>query len=415
VTPPVRTARPGAGADPCADTDRDVSAAVDRALRDTCRDRRGEALAVDAVFAEHMVRALAEFALAGGSRRRAALLWWGWRACGGHRGDESPRAVLDVAAALELIQCCALVHDDVMDGSALRRGRPAVHVDLTHRYGGGQSRGARGAAPFGWSAAVLVGDLALVWADDLVAGAALSAPGRGRLLPLWRMMRVEMVAGQYLDLNSYGSAPCSPARALRTAFLKSALYSVERPLALGAALAGAGHATRRALRDAGRCAGLAFQLRDDLLGAFGDPLVTGKPSGDDLRQGKATYLVAIARKRAREDGDTAALRVLDRALGDRSLSAAGLDRVRDVLMATGARAAVEKRIDRLADHCATRLRGARLAPAPLAELLAVLDTAAGRRAEAGRGAEAGRQAEAGRRAETGRRAGGGCGGPSCGP
>ncbi|MYS19538.1 geranylgeranyl diphosphate synthase, type I, partial [Streptomyces sp. DvalAA-14] len=116
-------------------TDLDVPAAVDRVLRDLLRARRAEALAADPTFAAHIAGRLSEFALGGGARRRSALVWWGWRACHGQDGGESPRAVLEVAAALELIQCCALVHDDVMDGSAIRRGRPAVHVDLAARVG----------------------------------------------------------------------------------------------------------------------------------------------------------------------------------------------------------------------------------------------------------------------------------------
>ncbi|MFC4031123.1 polyprenyl synthetase family protein [Streptomyces polygonati] len=354
--------------------DRDLRGAVDRVLRDVFRDRRAEALVIDPVFDEHIARRLADFALGGGARRRSALLWWGWRACRGQDGTESAGAVLDVAAALELVQCCALVQDDVMDGSGLRRGRPAVHAELAARHATGPRAG--GAAPFGFSAAVLVGDLALAWADDLVADAGLTPAARDRLRPVWRAMRTEMAAGQYLDLHAQVTASRSPGRAMRTAFLKSARYSVESPLGLGAALAGADPAVRHALRDAGRCAGLAFQLRDDLLGVFGDPLLTGKPTGDDIREGKVTYLVAIAVRRARRD--PAALRVLEDALGDPALSPAALDRVREVLVATGAREYVEARADRLADACRVRLLGASLEPAARDRLLAVLAAATGR-------------------------------------
>lgn len=359
-------------------TDEDVAGAVERVLAEVFRDRRAEAAAVDPVFAGHIARRLADFALDGGARRRPALVWW-WRACGGLGGPESVRSVLEVAASLELIQCAALIHDDVMDGSAVRRGQPAVHVDLADRYGGAEPPGpltARAAAPFGWSAAVLVGDLALAWADDMIADADLTLAARYRLQQVWRAMRTEMVAGQYLDLQAQVTGSRSPARAMRIAYLKSARYSVERPLALGAALAGADAATRRALRDAGLCAGLAFQLRDDLLGVFGDPLRTGKPAGDDIREGKVTYLVTTARRLARQN--PAALRVLDTALGDRELTPAALDRVREVLVSTGGRRYVEARIDRLADACRTRLRAVRLEPAARERLLAVLEDAAGR-------------------------------------
>lgn len=223
---------------------------------------------------------------------------------------------------------------------------------------------------------MLLGDLALAWADDLIADAELTPAERDRLRPVWRAMRTEMVAGQYLDLYGQATGSRSPATAMRTAGLKSARYSVERPLGLGAALAGAGPATRRGLRDAGRCAGLAFQLRDDLLGVFGDPRLTGKPTGDDIRQGKVTYLVTIARRRA--ERDPAARRVLDDAVGDRDLSPGGLDRVREALVATGAVAFVEARIDRLTAVCAARLGEADLAPAARDRLAAILAEAAGR-------------------------------------
>lgn len=437
-------------------------------LREVLDRRVGEAAALDRDFAADLARRLADFALSGGSRRRAALVWWGWRACGGGAAEEpgqgaqersgkageasaaagpggsapeggarpGPRAVLRVAAALELIQCCALIHDDVMDGSTTRRGRPAVHVELAGRHGGHPPPGPHGAAAFGWSAAVLAGDLALAWADDLLAETPLPEPVRGEVRSVWRAMRTEMVAGQYLDLLGQvagpggrnpgaptapppsppssllspwplppagppsgaraAATPSAAARAsvsgrspgpasgpggadgaLRTAVLKSGLYSVERPLSLGAALAEAGPPVRRALRTAGRSAGLAFQLRDDLLGVFGDPLATGKPSGDDIRTGKATHLVAVARERARRAGDRQSLGVLDEALGDGGLSPAGLDRVREVLVATGARATVEEHIARLGAECTAALEAAPLDPVARGRLLAVLRAASG--------------------------------------
>lgn len=358
-------------------TDADVPAAVRRALEAFLDRRLTEAATVDAIFTADVARRLADFALGGGSRRRSALVWWAWRACAAP-ADDSARAVLDVAASVELVQSCALVHDDVMDGSLLRRGRPSVHVDFARQYPGGGAPGAGAAAPFGWSAAVLVGDLALAWADDLLAEAELSAGARSRLRPVWAAMRTEMVAGQYLDLHAQTTGERSPARAMRMAYLKSALYSAERPLALGAALAGADAADARALRDAGRCAGVAFQLYDDLLGVFGDPRRTGKPSGDDIREGKLTYVTAVARVRAEKSGDKAALRVLDDAVGDRALSSADLAAVREALTRTGARAVVVRRIDRLMERCAARLSAAPLTPRARTALLDVLEASTGR-------------------------------------
>lgn len=327
--------------------DADVAGAVLRTARAVLGGHIAEAAAVDPVFTRDLARRVADFTLGGGKRTRPRFLWWAMRACGG--GTDTADAALRLGVALELIQTCALVHDDVMDGSALRRGRPAVHVELAALPGD------RPDPAFGTSAAVLVGDLALAWADDTVAAVPLDPATRVRVLAIWRAMRTEMVAGQYLDLHGQAAATRTSAHALRTACLKSALYSVERPLALGAALAGADERTVAALRSAGRSAGTAFQLRDDLLGAFGDPAVTGKPSGGDLRDGKPTFLVAVARERAEAAGDITTLAVLDAAVGDPDLTDEGLARVRDALTRGGARAAVERRADRLAAEAEARL------------------------------------------------------------
>jgi geranylgeranyl diphosphate synthase type I len=420
--------RPAPTTDLVARVDADTAGAVTDALRAVLDRRLAGAAALDDGFARELAGPLADFALTGGHRRRAALLWWSWRACeGAHRGED-PRAVLELAAAVELIQACALVHDDVMDGSRTRRGRPAFHMaqpgpsasahpgpptgaplpgpgthDPSPPHGrvpdgadagegataehppqvhGGRAQPEdgvlrpEGAAPYGWSTAVLAGDLALAWADD-VAAAGLTSEARRRVMDVWREMRTEMVAGQYLELRAQAAGDHSTGQALRTARLKSALYSVVRPLDLGAAAAGAGEAVRRGLRTAGGCAGLAFQLRDDLLGVFGDPVQTGKPSGDDIREGKPTYLAALARSRAAAAGDRTALRVIDTALGDRSLDAAGLAAVREAFTATGARAAVESRIALLAERCAERLHALPLDPWARARMLDVLLTATG--------------------------------------
>jgi geranylgeranyl diphosphate synthase type I len=316
-------------------------------LQEVLAERVRECAALDATFAEDVAGRVADFTLNGGKRLRAQFLWWGLRACGG--GAREADTALRLAAGLELIQTCALVHDDVMDGSPVRRGRPALHVALDARHGGSGAAGP--GESFGRAAAVLAGDLALSWADDVVAEAwdagPVSAEVRGRVRALWRAMRTEMVAGQYLDLHCQVTGSRAVSAAIRTATLKSALYSVERPLALGAALAGADERTTGALCSAGRCAGIAFQLRDDLLGVFGDPRETGKPSGDDIRDGKLTYLTAIARARAEASGDRAVTALLDASLGDASLSDEGLERVREALVETGARDLVEAKIERL--------------------------------------------------------------------
>ncbi|MBQ0985362.1 polyprenyl synthetase family protein [Streptomyces sp. F63] len=364
--------------------DADVATAVGHILDGVLRERVTAAAGIDDVFARDIAERVMRFTLGGGKRVRSQFLWWGLRACGGGRDAGAVESALRVAAGLELIQTCALVHDDVMDDSPLRRGRAAVHVELAAQYGKPAGRepsrhGARGGPdePFGRAAAILAGDLALAWADDTLAEAPLAPDTRLRVRGIWRAMRTEMVAGQYLDLHGQATGSRSMVRAIRTACLKSALYSVERPIALGAALAGAGERTTRALCSAGRCAGIAFQLRDDLLGVFGDPEHTGKPSGHDIREGKPTYLVAVARARAEADGDGAALAVLDGALGDPGLSADGLRRVRAVLTGTGARALTQTKIDRLVAQSARHLAGAAVEPVAGRRLRALLSAVAG--------------------------------------
>ncbi|MFI8004854.1 polyprenyl synthetase family protein [Streptomyces sp. NPDC086010] len=344
ATPAGTAAGTGSGDPPY--TAGEATRAVGTVLADHLTARLREAGQLDAVFAEEVAARVAAFVLDGGKRLRTAFVWCGWLAAGG-TGD--PATPLRVAAALELLQGCALMHDDVMDGSPVRRGAPAVHEDFArvHRAAGMGGR----AADFSATAAVLAGDLALVWADDLLTGTALGTPHGGVLHQEWQAMRGEMVAGQYLDMRAQATGSCDPGQALNIATLKSALYTVERPLALGASLAGACPRTMGALRSAGRCAGVAFQLRDDLLGAFGDPAVTGKPADEDLRGRKPTYLLAVGLRRAAESGDAEALH----ALGPDGTACGGdrADRMRAALERTGARAEVE---DEIADLAAAGLR-----------------------------------------------------------
>ncbi|MFV0126365.1 polyprenyl synthetase family protein [Streptomyces sp. HMX112] len=331
-----------------------VPRAVEAALRAHLDERLAEAATTDPVFAEEVATRLRDAALRGGKRARGQFLWWGWRVSGGSPDGQRAARVLDVAVALELVQVCALAHDDVMDRSPVRRGGPSVHVDFARQH---RRAGMRGdAESFGTAGAVLVGDLALSWADDLLTATALAVPEGPRLHAEWRAMRSEMAAGQYLDVRAAAAGETGPDQALRIAALKSALYSVERPLAMGAALAGADPRTTELLRSVGRCAGVAFQLRDDLLGVFGDPRRTGKPADDDLREGRLTYLRAVALRLAEEAGDTPAGRLL-RAGGASRVEEA--ERTRAALEDTGARKVVEEAIGRL-----VRLGERRLAVLP---------------------------------------------------
>jgi geranylgeranyl diphosphate synthase type I len=357
--PPEQSAEPEFSAPETSDPhviDQDVPAAVGRVLERLMEERVTRATALDPSFGHDVATRVARFTLDGGKRTRSQFTWWALRACGG--GTAEAQAALSIGSALEVIQTCALVHDDVMDRSARRRGGPALHADVAAQYADRvpPAQGAR----FGEAVAILAGDLALAWADDIVADTVLAPGVRSRVRDLWSAMRTEMVAGQYLDLQGQATSSRSVARAIRAACLKSALYSVERPLALGAALAQADAATTRALCSAGRCVGMAFQLRDDLLDVFGDPARTGKPAGSDIRAGKPTYLAAVAQARAASAHDHRAAGVLRDSLGRADLSDTELDEVREVLVGTGARDLVEGKISRLVAQGMRHLDGAAL-------------------------------------------------------
>ncbi|MFE0774197.1 polyprenyl synthetase family protein [Streptomyces sp. NPDC058861] len=297
--------------------------------------------------------------LDGGKRLRAHLCITGWYAGGGSGERE---LVVRVAAALELFQAFALVHDDVMDGSDLRRGRPTAHHALAAAYVDGGGRPRRAAA-HGVAAGVLLGDLALTLSDELL----LAGPGDEavrRIRPLLETMRSRLVYGQYLDLLSTGR-PCDDVEAaLRIARYKTASYTVEWPLRIGAALAGAGDDVQDTCGEFAMPLGEAFQLRDDLLGVFGDPSRTGKPVGDDIREGKATVLMALALRLA----SAAGRRLLNGSVGNRDLTDVDVQRVRDVIEESGAGRRVERMITDRHD-AALAVLGRAPFPAPATEAL----------------------------------------------
>jgi geranylgeranyl diphosphate synthase, type I len=244
-------------------------------------------------------RTARDLVLGGGKRLRPTFAYWGWRGVAGPHEPVGP--LLPALAALELMHTFALVHDDVMDESATRRGAPTAHRIFARQH---RSAGRRGdPARFGSTAAILVGDLCLVWADQLLARAALSAATLLGVRACYDRMRVEAVAGQYLDvLGEAQPHAWSVDRALLVARHKTASYTVHRPLQFGLALAGRPRADVEAAEDAyqryGVAVGEAFQLRDDVLGVYGDPAATGKPAGDDLRAGKPTTLLMLAHQLA---------------------------------------------------------------------------------------------------------------------
>ncbi|MFJ6088333.1 polyprenyl synthetase family protein [Streptomyces sp. NPDC092369] len=327
-------------------TAQDAARAVETELGRILDEGLRKARETDPLFARDITERVTSLVRRGGKRLRTAFAWCGWQAAHGS-GDTTP--VLRTGAALELLQACALIHDDLMDGSPRRRGAPSVHIDLARMH---ESAGMSGSPEtFAASAAVLCGDLALAWADDLLTETALGSPYGPQLQREWQAMRREMVAGQYRDIHAQATDASGVAEALTIATLKSALYTVERPLALGASLAGADATVLDSLRSAGRCAGLAFQLRDDLLGAFGDPALTGKPADDDLRTRKLTYLLAVGIELAEASGDQEAADLLSPRTP--SVSNNAVHRMRAALERLGAQSVVESKIAALA---ATSLR-----------------------------------------------------------
>lgn len=312
--------------------------------------------------------ATATFVLGAGKRLRPAFCYWGFRATGAPDGDPIVRA----AASLELLQACALVHDDVIDRSDTRRGAPAMHRRFAGLHRASDWRG--DPEQFGQAAAILLGDLALIWADAMLVDSGFDAPALQRAFPVWDAMRVEVMCGQYLDVVEQARGGGSVERALRVARFKSAKYTIERPLHLGAALAGAGGRLYDALSAFGLPLGEAFQLRDDVLGVYGDPEETGKPAGDDLREGKRTALVAFALEGA-NDSQREQIR---RRLGDPQLDDEGVCVLRDVIAAAGALARVETLIDDRLRQALDALDAAAVAP-PAREALGALARAASQR------------------------------------
>jgi geranylgeranyl diphosphate synthase, type I len=307
--------------------------------------------------------------LSGGKRFRARFCYWGWEAVGGRGFDpfESDAGrdwfpVVSAASALELFHAAALVHDDIIDNSDTRRGAPSAHRLFERLHA--ESGWAGSPADFGRASAILLGDLLLGWSDELLDEGLDALPDRQGARAAraeFMRMRTEVTAGQYLDILEerawlVQSDEEQRARAERVIIYKAAKYSVESPLVIGGAIAGASPAQLAALRGFGLPLGIAFQLRDDLLGVYGDPEVTGKPSGDDLREGKRTVLVAIARERLA----AGSRRLLDELLGDPDLDAEQVQMLQRTISDCGAVEEIERLI---AEHVARA--AAVLADAPI--------------------------------------------------
>jgi geranylgeranyl diphosphate synthase type I len=291
----------------------------------------------------------------GGKFVRSAFTYLGWLSGplsgGGHPTVDAPAAALRAAASTELVHVFALLQDDVMDRSALRRGRPAVHVRLA---GWHRAQGLDGCAErFGESAAVLLADLCLVWAEQLFRDSGLPAAALARGWPCYDTLRGELAIGQYADLVNDAHGEPTLDEVLNVTRRKSGNYTVRRPLELGASLAGADEHVLAVLGEYGELVGEAFQLRDDVLGVFGRPDVTGKPSGGDLREHKATSVVVLAKDMATA-AQEAELSWLSRR---EALDDADLDRWRQVIIDTGATARIEQMISQRVNAACARLAG----------------------------------------------------------
>ncbi|MDI2098253.1 polyprenyl synthetase family protein [Ruicaihuangia caeni] len=327
--------------------------------------------------------------LSGGKRFRALFCYWGWQAVTGYdefdplaEPSEHPdlNTAVKASAALELFHAAALVHDDIMDNSDTRRGMPSAHRRFESLHAGAEWQG--NGRHFGQSGALLLGDLLLGWSDELLddglrslrsSDAAHSARAE------FTRMRAEVTAGQYLDMLEevswrHGDDADSLERTRRVIVYKSAKYTVEAPLAIGGSLGGASLAQFAALRDFGLPLGVAYQLRDDVLGVFGDEHITGKPSGDDLREGKHTTLIAIARRRL----PSPARRLLDELLGDPSLDQHQIEMLQTTIRDSGALADVEHLIADHVSEAVAALDGAPLSTAATREFRRLADSVASR-------------------------------------
>ena len=313
----------------------DVASRVDKRLEALLAVERERWAKVDADLVPP-IDEIARLVLAGGKRLRPAFCFWGFVGAGGDPTDE---LVIDAGAALELLHAFALFHDDVMDGSLTRRGEPTTNAKYEASHGANKLAGE--SRRFGDGVAILVGDLAYVYSDQLMRNASPQA------WTIWNELRIELNFGQYLDMLGSAMNERRREKAERICRYKSGKYTIERPLHLGALLAAP---TRRdelipVLSTYGLPLGDAFQMRDDVLGAFGDTAITGKPVGDDLREGKPTPLMAIATSRA----NAAQLKELQ-LVGNQDLTPAQIARVQEVIRETGALDELEVVITRLTDE-----------------------------------------------------------------
>jgi len=317
---------------------------IDGVLADFTKARSGALVDIGSEL-RPVAAAMTEFITDGGKRFRPIFAYLGYLGTGATPRQE----ILKACTALELVHVCALIHDDVMDGSDTRRNKPAIHklFQALHDESSYQGNSER----FGLASAILLGDLALVWADRLLVESGITREEFVNAQEVFSDMRDELMAGQYLDVLEGALATTSVERSLKVARFKSGKYSIERPLHFGASLAGKAE-FNETYSKFGLPLGEAFQLRDDILGVFGDPKVTGKPAGDDIREGKRTVLIAVTM----ENSTPAERKVVTSALGNQSLSETEVEEIQGIIRSTGALSEVEKLITELTSEAISTLQ-----------------------------------------------------------
>ncbi|WP_169789014.1 polyprenyl synthetase family protein [Nonomuraea candida] len=307
---------------------------------------------------------LTDFILTGGKRVRPQLCYWGWRGAGGEDCEE----IITAAAALELCHAGLLIHDDIMDGSELRRGHSTVHKSLADLHTG------PGAEAFGRAGGILLGTLSLAWSDAMLSSCGVEASRLRAAHHLFDAMRTEVISGQYLDVLAQLRSGATEAEALTVIRYKSAKYTVERPLQIGGALAGAPTELLDAYSGFGVPLGEAFQLRDDVLGTFGSSAETGKSALDDLREGKQTVMYALAVQHA-SPAQRDHLRAWH---GNPALTEERAAEVRQILVDTGALAKVETMIEERVRDAMAALTRAQIKPDAAGALALMADQLAHR-------------------------------------
>lgn len=337
---------------------------VERRLNEFCAARKEQLKEIDPELAQ--VIDFIQDLLTGGKRFRALFAYWSWVSClpineiqlSEAEQDRSAAALVDICAALEMFHAAALVHDDLMDNSDSRRGAPSVHkkfeqLHLANGWAGSTSR-------FGQAGSVLAGDLMLGWSSELFDAGVKRAPNSAIAWTCrdeFAKMRVEVMAGQYLDVLEENAGPTrSPDEALgranRVMLYKTAKYSIEAPLQIGAAFSGASAETLRGLSAFAIPLGLAFQLRDDVLGVFGSPEVTGKPAGDDLREGKRTVMIALTRQSL----GLSTIKLFDELMANREMTDEQVRLLQETIKGSGALAKVEQMIEELGNESLLALK-----------------------------------------------------------